>query len=88
MVAAAHADGHRARAALHRLLPVRDEDGQVEDGLVLVRPAPPPRQDPRRVVCRETKRSGKGRDYRVKVQNCGQAESRWVGVMVRIQDLS
>lgn len=47
VVAAAHADGQRAGAGL---LAVGDEDGQVEDGLVLLRPASAPGQDPRRVV--------------------------------------
>ena len=51
-VAAAHADGQRAGAGLHRLLAVRDGDGQVEHRLVLVGPAAAPRQDPRRVVWR------------------------------------
>ena len=52
LVAAAHADGERAGAGL---LAVRDHDGQVEDGLVLLRPASAARQDPRRVVWKETK---------------------------------
>lgn len=47
VVAAAHADGERAGAGV---LAVGDDDGQVKDGLLLLRPASAARQDPRRVV--------------------------------------
>jgi len=61
VVAAAHADGHRAGAGVHRLLAVGDEDGQVEDGLVPLGPASSPGQDPRRVVwTRDKGGSGEG----------------------------
>lgn len=59
LVAAAHTDGQRAGAGLDRLLSVGDEEGQVEHGLVLLRPASATRQDPRCVVCREINRPGK-----------------------------
>lgn len=39
LVAAAHTDGQGAGAGLDRLLPVRDKDGQIKGGLVLLRPA-------------------------------------------------
>lgn len=86
MVAAAHADGQRAGAGLDRLLAVRDEDGQVEDGLVLLRPASSPRQDPRCVVWKETERSETGStDYRG--QGRYRTESGESGAMVRSEDL-
>lgn len=50
VVAAAHLDGHGGRAGLHRLLPVRDDQGQVEDDALPLGPASAPGQDPRRVV--------------------------------------
>lgn len=53
LVAAAHPDGQSTGAGLHRLLAIGHEDGQVEDGLVLLGPAAAARQDPRRVVWRQ-----------------------------------
>lgn len=47
VVAGAHADGEGAGAAV---LAVGDDDGQVEDGLLLLRPASTARQNPGRVV--------------------------------------
>lgn len=60
LVAAAHADGQRAGAGLDRLLAVSDDDWEVEDGLVLLRPATATGQDPRCVVWKETMRSERG----------------------------
>lgn len=42
VIAAAHLDSQRARAAEHRLPVVRDQDGQVEDALLLLPEARPP----------------------------------------------
>lgn len=53
LVATAHSDGESAGAGL---LTIGDEDWQVEEGLVLLRPASATSQDPRRVVWREAKR--------------------------------
>lgn len=50
VVTAAHLDGQRARAAEHRLPAVRDQDGQVEDTLVLLPEAGPPGQNPGGVI--------------------------------------
>ena len=50
VVAAAHLDGQRACAAEHRPPAVRDEDGQVEDTLVLLPEAGPPGQNPGGVI--------------------------------------
>lgn len=50
VVAAAYTDGERAGTGL---LAVRDEDGQVKDGLLLLRPTPTTRQDPSCVVWRK-----------------------------------
>lgn len=52
VVAAAHLDGQRARAAQHRLPVVRYQDGQVEDALLLLPEARPPCEDPGRVIWR------------------------------------
>lgn len=52
VVAAANADGERAGTGL---LAVRDEDGQVKDGLLLLRPTPTTRKDPCCVVWRQRK---------------------------------
>lgn len=43
IVTAAHLDGERARAAQRRLPAVRYQDGQVEDTLLLLPEAGPPR---------------------------------------------
>lgn len=47
VVAGAHTDGEHAAATV---LAVGDDDGQVEDGLLLLQPASVASQDPRRVV--------------------------------------
>lgn len=50
VVAGAHLDGERARAAQHRLPAVRYQDGQVEDALLLLPEARPPGQNPGGVI--------------------------------------
>lgn len=47
VVAGAHSNGERGAATVHA---VRDDNGQMEDGLLLLRPASAASQDPCRVV--------------------------------------
>ena len=62
VVTAAHLDGQCARAAEHRLPAVRDQDGQVEDTLLLLPEAGPPGQNPGGVIwSRQGFRIGKGK---------------------------